>query len=147
MNIVAPAVLDALLEVLRMHPGLRGVRIWDGPPLPSSEQDSLVVGGVGSERDDPEVTSTFTNAGLGQRAESVDVACQIFCWTGDTDMRPRRERAYSLLTAADDALAVDRTLGGLVARARLGDTVRLAQNQTESGAEAVLDFTIRAETA
>ncbi len=146
MNIVAPAVLDALLDAFRAHPGLRGVHIWDGPALPSSEQDSLAVGGVGSERDDPEVTSTFTNAGLGRRAETIDVSCQILCWTGDTDMRPRRERAYVLLTAADGALAVDRTLGGIVARVRFGDTVTLAQNQTESGAEAVLDFTIRAET-
>ncbi len=144
---VVPAMLNALLDAFGAHPNLRGVHVWDGPPLPSSDQDQLAVGGVGSDRDDSAVTSTFTNSGLGRRTETLDVACRILCWTGDTDMRPRRERAYALLAAADGALATDRTLGGLVARTRLGDTVTLAQNQTESGAEAVLDFTIRAETA
>ncbi len=147
MTSVAPALLDALIEAFRAHVGLRGTRIWDGPALASSDQDTLSVGGAGTERDDPEVTSTFTNAGLGQRAEGVDVAIQIVSWTGDTDMRPRRERVYAILTAVDGALAADRTLEGLVARVRLGDSVTLAQNQTESGAEAVLEFTIRAETA
>ncbi len=147
MSSVSPALLDALLAAFRAHSGLRGVRVWDGPALPSSEQDTLSVGGAGTERDDPEVTSAFTNAGLGQRSESVDVAIQIVSWTGDTDMRPRRERVYAILTAVNAALGVDRALGGLVARVRLGDSVTLAQNQTESGAEAVLEFTIRAETA
>ncbi len=144
---VAPAVLDALLAAFRAHPALLDVRVWDGPPPPSSEQDQLSVGGVGTDRDDSAVASTFTSAGLGRRTETIDVSCRILCWTGDTEMRPRRERAYALLATTDGALAVDRTLGGLVARTRLGDTVTLAQNQTEDGAEAVLDFTIRAETA
>ncbi len=147
MTSIAPALLDALLAAFRAHPGLHGVRVWDGPALPASDQDTLAVGGAGTERDDPEVTSVFTNGGLGQRAEAVDVAIQVVSWTGDTDMRPRRERVYAIVTAVDAALGVDRTLGGLVARARLGDSVTLAQNQTESGAEAVLEFIIRAETS
>ncbi len=139
-----PAVLDALLARFRAHPGFRGVRVWDGPPFPSSEQDHL---SVGDAQDDPAVTSTLTGTSLGRRAETVDISCRIVCWTGDTDMRPRRLRAFALFTTVADALGVDPTLDGLVARARLGEATLLAQNQTESGAEAVLEFTIRAETA
>ncbi len=144
---VVPAVLDALLDRFSAHPGLRGVQVWDGPPLPSNEQDQLSVGGVGDTQDDPAVTSTLTGAGIGRRAETVDVACRILCWTGDTDMRPRRLRAFALLAVVAESLNVDPTLGGFVARSRLAETITLAQNQTESGAEAVVDFTIRAETA
>ncbi len=140
----APEIVDALLGRFRADPGLRGVRVWDGPPLPSSEQDQL---SVGDAQDDPALTSTRAGSSLGRRAETVDISCRILCWTGDTDMRPRRLRAFALLTTVAEALSVDPTLDGLVARARLGETTALAQNQTESGAEAVLDFTVRAETA
>ncbi len=139
-----PGLLNALLDRLRTHSGLRGVRVWDGPPLPSSEQDQL---SIGDAQDDPAVTSTLTGNSLGRRVETVDVACRILCWTGDTNMRPRRQRAFALLTTVAEALSVDPSLGGLVTRARLGETTALAQTQTASGAEAVLEFTIRAETA
>ncbi len=139
-----PAVLDALLDRFRAHPGIRGVRVWDGPPLPSSDQDQV---SIGDAQDDPAVTSTLASTSLGRRAETIDVACRVLCWTGETDMRPRRLRAYAILTTVADVLSVDPTLGGLVARARLGETTALAQTQTDSGAEVVLAFTIRAETA
>ncbi len=139
-----PAVLDALLDRFRAHPGLRAVRVWDGPPLPSSDQEQLSVGDM---QDDPAVMSALTDSSLGRRAETLDISCRILCWTGDTNMRPRRLRSFALLATVGEVLSVDPTLGGLVALARLGETTTLAQNQTESGAEAVLDFTIRAETA
>ncbi len=145
----AASAVDAVLAVLRASPLLRDVRIWDGPILSGSDLAQLAVGAVANEDEGgpAAVTSEFVSGGLGRRAERVDIGCRVVVWSGDTEMKPVRDRAYGILGAVADALAVDRTAGGVVTQARLGSTVSLAQTQTTDGPEAVLDFTVSCDIA
>jgi len=137
-----PHVLDALVTLWRGVPELADI-VQDGPlPLDSPDLEVLSVGYDGNE-DGTTAEGSFLPEGLGGRPdrEQFTVTCLIVVVDGASNATAARARAYELFSIAAEALAVDRTLGGLVLRAYVGDyTLRQLQDQT--GAKARLEFRV-----
>ena len=143
-----PAAIDALLAILRAAPELAGVQIVDGPPVDDqSDADQLFVGYQPGEGEGASMVQDFAYAGARRREENGVINCWIDCWSGDADIRPRRQRAFELLAVVEDALrATDivpeaPTLGGTVQWSQLaGGSLR--QVQTDQGTRAGIGFTV-----
>ncbi|MFD3333516.1 hypothetical protein ACFWV1_12850 [Streptomyces sp. NPDC058700] len=143
-----PAAIDALLEILRAAPALADVQIVDGPPVDDqSVPDQLFVGWQPGEGESASLLQDFAYAGARQRDENGVINCWIDCWTGDIDIRPRRQRAFALLAVVEEALRASDaareapTLNGTVQWSQLAAGA-LRQSSTEQGARAGLGFTV-----
>lgn len=113
--------VDALLTRLRGTPDLRDVQILDGQDVTSQAMEGIAVG---ASREDFGIEFTMPSADLaGGVGERDVVTCLVWSGSGDTDMPPRRARVAELIRLIDAALAVDRTLGGVVAQAWITDGV------------------------
>lgn len=136
-----PAVLDALVATWETSPVLSGV-VQDGPiPLATSAAEVVSVGYDGSD-DGTSTEGQIASEGLANPdREQFTVTCLVAVLNGAGDSRAARRRAFDLLSAASDALAADKTLGGVVMRANVSD-VTLSQLQTENGALAQVLFTV-----
>lgn len=137
-----PTVLDALVALWSGVPELDGL-VRDGPePFEGADLEVLSVGHDGGE-DGTATDGVISAEGMGSRPdrEKFTVTCLAAVLNGANDVRAARNRAYELLGFAAEALAADRTLGGVVMRAHLQD-VQLTQPQTQHGAEARLLFTV-----
>lgn len=138
-----PAALDALVSRFAGSGALQGVLVLDGPWLAVPPEPDVVV--VGYSPDDvAAVEYTDTIAGLDSNREQFDVACLALAWRGETVMRTVRDRCDQLVEAMRAELVADPTLGGAVTRARL-TTVSLDQDQTEQGAVATAQATVRVD--
>ncbi|MFD0902335.1 hypothetical protein [Actinomadura sediminis] len=137
-----PAALDALVGGLRTT--LPDVQVVDGPPL-TTNPDVICVGfsGVPGE---PAVESTRTREQLAREPdrESYDIACLASSWSGATDPKPVRDRAYELLDAVAARLGADPTLGGAVMSTRVS-AESLIPEQTDQGAVATVTFTVHVD--
>ena len=137
-----PAVLDALVSLWGAVPELADI-VLDGPiPVDSAAMEALSVG----DDDDDDGISTeglLSAEGMGSRPdrEQFTVSCVIAVMDGANDMRAARLRAFDLLSAAAEALATNRTLGGVVMRAHV-QGLSLRQLQTNGGALARVLFTV-----
>jgi hypothetical protein len=144
MYSTVPDAITSLVTLLRAAPALSGVNVVDGNPggsLPDLEV--LTVGWNG----DPDDTTATTGS---QRRESMsvqrdrefyEIQCSVAVLNGSADMTSARIRAYELLAAVGALLASDKTLGGAVMTAGLGD-VALGQQQNQRGAVARVLFTV-----
>jgi hypothetical protein len=145
----APAAIDALLQILRDDSELNATRIFDGP-TPSTnftERDRIYIGWSPASDQAAEMQQTFASAGGRTRDENGAIACYIETRAGNTDMRERRLRIFSLFARIETALrstnanptAMD--LGGVVQWADI-TAGSLDQDQTPNGAMAGLTFTV-----
>jgi hypothetical protein len=129
---------------------LAGVHVQDGPPTAQllGLRKVLVVGGEWQPSDIARPGATGTqepSMGNASRNESILVACSAFSQSGDTGMKILRDEAFAVEAAFENAVIIDRTLGGLCygdARVAAVDNYRPIQN--ERGAAAIVDFTITA---
>ncbi|WP_242890265.1 hypothetical protein [Actinomadura litoris] len=137
-----PTALDALVTGLTA--ALPDVQVVDGQPV-STEGDVICIG-FGGVPGEPAVESTRTREQLAREPdrEQYDIACLASSWSGDTDAKTVRDRAYELVDAAADVLAADDTLGGVVMEARI-TTDSLTQEQTAEGAVATVRFIVHAD--
>ena len=145
-----PQVLDYLVAMASglTATTLAGVQVQDGPPTQSLAglPRVLVIGGEWQPSDVARPGATGTqepSMGNASRNETISVACSAFSQSGDTDMRARRDEAFAVEAALENAVIADRTLGGLCygdARVASVDDYRPLQN--ERGSAAVVDFTI-----
>src|SRR5689334_5176499 len=106
-----PAVCDALTAAFGRTLSAPA-QVFDGPP---AQFAGLVGVAVGATRED--VSSDFLGppAALdGTSGEDFTVACLAWSGSGDTGFKPHRDAVRDILTAAESALAEDRTLGGIV---------------------------------
>jgi hypothetical protein len=135
-------VLDALV-VLWSGTAELAELVQDGPvPLDIADLEVLSVGDDGSD-DGTTVNGAFSPEGMGSRPdrEQFEVTCLIVVVDGAGDIKAARTRAYELLSAAAEALAGDRTLGGLVLRASMADHT-LRQLQDNRGGVVRVEFTV-----
>lgn len=138
-----PQVVDALVAALSRADALRGVQVADGPLTTMREPSGLIVG-VAEEG--PAVIGAQSPGGLGsRRRETFEVGCRAWVWVGDNELKPVRDEAFRIVDAVGAALAADRTLGGAVMQARLGEGVQYDPRQSEEGAWVVVDFGVRCE--
>lgn len=139
-----PAVLDALVSLWDSTPDLAGL-VQDGPvPIESPGLEILAVGHDDADGDGTSTEGLLSAEGMGSRPdrEQFTVSCLVAVVDGANDARAARLRAFDLLSAAAEALAGDRTLGGIVMRAHV-QGVSLRQLQTgEDGAKAQVFFTV-----
>jgi len=137
-----PAAVDGLLALLAASTDLTGVLIIDGQPTIEVPPDYVAIGFADDAGDS--ITGRQDPASLGnmRRKEEYTIACEISAWTGETDMKSMRDRAFTLMAGVEKAVRADGTLNGAVAFADFGDSVNVAQVQTQQGAVVVIKFTI-----
>lgn len=146
----APAFIDALVALFRAEPGLADAKVLDGPELGADSAFEVVtVGWDGDDEGDGQaVESTQEWAGLGAHAkdEVLAVTCAAIAWSGKSDIRPVRVRAYELLAAVEDALRSDPSLGFPPPTTVALSVGNLWQQQGPNGALCRVVFTIAIKT-
>lgn len=140
-----PAVLDALVSTFTA--ALPTARVIDGPFTTVPDGDYLTVG---STPDGDTTTGQQDWASLGNRArnEQIDVPCYCDSYSGSTDVAARRNAAFAMFAAAEDALRTDPTLGGVIPNpgwAQIG-TYSERQEQTEAGLAVGVVFHVLIQT-
>jgi len=133
-----PGALDSLVS---LFDAALSIKVSDGPTIVDFEQDGLAVGWM------PEqiaVSSTERDSSLGDRGESFDVRNFLWARTGDTDVKPVRDRLFGYIDQVNATLRANKRLGGAVTRATL--TVNdFGQGQTTDGAWATAMLTIHCD--
>ena len=111
MNTNLTAIQDALVTAIAAQ---TDVRVSLGYPLKGTRNEDVWVG------IDARVTVTDEMTGYCARDESAEVP--VFVWVEKTGGTPKatRDRAFELLADIEDALAADRTLGGICDSASVG---------------------------
>lgn len=137
-----PAAIDALVAAIAA--ALPGVQVVDGQPI-ATEDDVIAVAFTGLPGEaGVEMRRAQADLSYGSDQESYDIVCLASAWTGGTDPKKVRDRAYELIEAVAAEVARDRTLGGTVAQAGLS-TDSFAQEQTTKGAVATVRFVVHVE--
>ncbi|MGH8867813.1 MAG: hypothetical protein ACRDYU_07440 [Actinomycetes bacterium] len=119
----APAAITALVATFRAAPGLGPDMVLDGPTVTDASIFEVVTVGYQDDERPIAVEAQTTREGpaLVPNRERYSVYCAAAVLRGDTDIAAARARAYELLAAAATALAADKTLGGAVMSAQLGE--------------------------
>lgn len=139
-----PAVVDALLATWRAALADAGdsAQVFDGPIGAATPTSGDIVV-VGVEPPTASVDAQQEPHGLGNRlVEEFTVHCRVGSLSGDTDMKPRRDRVYALLALLTAAVKANSSLGGVCDRAFLGRELNLWQGQIPEGAVAEVAFDI-----
>lgn len=136
-----PEVLDALTAIWRtaLPAGLRADQVFDGPPAGEYVGTEGVAVGASIQDNAVEFTQPAADVGGGS-AERISVTCLAWSGSGDTAMKPRRDRVDEILGALEQTLSVDRTLGGVVSTAWL--TSGALVQQQNRGALVTAEFRI-----
>lgn len=125
-----PEVLDALVSMWRSAHDLAGLRddqIYDGPSVNYIGTEGVAVG---ASVDENSIEFSFPPSGLESTEERFTVACLVWSGSGDTAVKPRRDRVAEILGALELYLAQDRTLGGVVSEAWIvGGSMAQEQNR------------------
>lgn len=143
-----PAVIDALLALLRARPELAApVEVFDGFPRRVIDNlDFVAVGG----KSEPVADGTQAAAVLGNRRRDETYTVRVYCSSsrGTQDQKVTRDRAFALMAAAEDAIRADPTLGGRVKSAQVGGRIVLQETDAdtaEAGSDAEVSFDVSVE--
>lgn len=128
-----PEVLDRLTAIWQaaQPAGLRPDQVHDGPVTQYVGTEGVAVG-ASAEDLSVELTQPASDVGGGQ-GERATVTCMIWSGSGSTTFKPLRDRVDAIQDALEQALATDRTLGGVVSYAELTSGA-WSQLQTGNGA-------------
>ena len=135
---VTPGAIYALVGMFRDT--LTGLQVLDGPEAAWPSKEFLVVG---LSPEDLMVPASRLPRGPESTPESADITCMVRSWTGDTAIRPRRDRAYQILDTVTELLASDPTLGGACGYAEVTGSI-YAPSQSQSGVVVDVIFVVRA---
>lgn len=140
-----PRAIDGLLALCTAQAGtgglLDGVTIVDGPPItPPSEQvllfigESPVAGGAGAFG-----TQDFVTLPARERDETYSIYCTAYSRSGDTAIKPERDRAFAVMAAVEKLVrptypGSDITLGGAVMWCSVSGRITYFPAQSSSGA-------------
>jgi hypothetical protein len=118
-----------------------GWQVLDGGPVKNTEPNVIAVGFTGAPGEIAvEDTRTREQYTTQPDREQYEITCLVSAWHGhETDPKSPRDAVYSVVDRLADALALDQTLDGLVARIRLR-TDAYAPEQTSMGAVATVRF-------
>ncbi|MFF9270428.1 hypothetical protein [Streptomyces rochei] len=139
-----PEVIARLVALGEADEELHDVRVSDGPEVTADASlDWLIIGFDGDPSGDFEAAQSvisWTDLGTGGEEEwQVTVAAIVH--RGDTDVVAARARVYEIGSRVDAWLRTDPSLGLLSLQAGIG-AMRLTQDQTDRGAQAVLLMTV-----
>jgi len=141
----AEGFIDAMVAAFKAAASLSAVRIFDGPEIDSSDPSIwLAVGHDGTE--DGEVVAfnaknEYKQLGAKSMFEEGYVNCVLDVWNGDTNISSLRTQARQYISAVDTVIRADPSFSGTVLFSGL-DSQTLSYNQTTSGAEVKIVFTI-----
>lgn len=143
-----PDAIDAIVTALVAA----DLTVYDGPEVADpSDTEAVYVGWDGDpDTDEPSVTTTQQWTGPGSRTKNEDIAitCAAVSWGGDTAVKARRDAAYALFAAVEDALrpGTGPNLGLPPPTVFSLSSSQLHQEQTDAGLQARLIFTISVST-
>lgn len=145
LNNVISALVDRWTALAVSGGTLDGTLVFDGPPVtPASTMDLLIIGDDGGQDSGDQSTfeQVWVDLACTRREEYGEVLCSAISSYGGTDVRSRRDRVDVLLTACENDLRSDQTLGGVVYSATF---IRAASTgmQNTAGAAVVTPFTVR----
>jgi hypothetical protein len=139
------AVCLALTALWQAAVALDPVNVVDGPQVNAiSEGEWLFVGydaDTLDETTDGAVGLQTFEAFLKTKFETGEVTCSAVVVRGDTDVPAARARAFAIVSAAEDSLRADLSLGGLAMQCWLSEQ-RFIPMQTNRGAKARVVFTV-----
>jgi len=139
-----PDVIDALVAAFDAVVET----VYDGPQVTKSYPKQFVAVGWDGEEGGGGEAATFSQRwgplGARRREEDGTITCAAVAWSGDTKtpaVRNRREEAFALLAACENALRADPPLGATV---RWGEVAggSLIQEQTGEGVRVRVPFTV-----
>ncbi len=135
-----PAAQDALVSAVKSAAGPR-VDVEYGPWMERPAAEDVIVIGW---RPDEGNTVDFdeVDAGLASSQEDYEVVGLVSSWNGNGDIRAAVNRSDELMEMIRTVLTEDRTLGGVVERARLRAR-SFSPYRTTQGAESAVEFTVQ----
>lgn len=136
------ALRDKIRAALPLPDAPDGVAVFDGP-LPERRfagRSVTVAEAFQADQDAVEVTRVESGAGPSV-TETLTVAGSVYVGGGDMTYGTFRSAAGAILTAIEDALRADRTLGDVVALARLASAQWL-HGLDSKGAGVAIGYTI-----
>lgn len=143
---VVDALRDKVRALLPAETAPDGVQVYDGPAPEKAYAPRWVAVAAAFETNDggmqDAVTVERTESGARPVVtERFTVACSAYAGGGGVTLETNREAAGRLLTAIDDGLRADRSLGGVVSLARLG-SASWGQLRDATGSAAIINFTV-----
>ncbi|WP_433252868.1 hypothetical protein ACQPYK_08575 [Streptosporangium sp. CA-135522] len=140
-----PAVLDRLTAVFSGALPV-DVLVHDGPVITADPaQDVVCIGWDGDDDGDGQAvewSQVWTGLGAGHKNEAIDVTCVLITWDGDDDLAATRTRAYEHFALLEAALRADVGQGFAPPTTVAITGGRLHQEQTKSGTEVRVPFTV-----
>jgi len=143
---VLPDLIDAIIAAA--DAALSNVAVYDGFGVTSDPAEDVLLVGV----DDPNASADsfagyarqeWAHANHTTRDEEGHVVCAASSWSGDGDAKAARDGAFATVAAVENALRANPSLGlANVLWTSVGGRIALSQNQHDSGASAVVIFTI-----
>jgi hypothetical protein len=137
MILAFPQICDALTTL--MNNALGATRVFDGPQVRQVGPSGVAIGAT-REDVSSEFTSDSSSLG-GDVNQGTTITCLAWAGGGGTVFKPYRDTVRDIVTAASDAIAADRTLGGVVSTADLTGGVWM-QEQTGEGAVVTCEFRV-----
>lgn len=136
------ALRDRLRATLPPTSALNGVEVYDGPAPERAYAPRAVTVAAAFQDDQDAVTVERSESGARPTiTERMTVAGSAYAGGGDVDADAARRAVSVMLTAIEDALRADRTLGGVVNMARLASAQWL-QGRDTKGLGVMAGFTI-----
>lgn len=136
-----PAAIDALVAATQT--ALPSTQVFDGPPT-DDEQNERVF--IGWNRSRP-VTDVFTDDPVtfdSAVTERFTIPCTAVSWSGDIGVKARRDRAFAMVQAINDALPASTGMKTINADARV-TVAAYTPEQTSVGTQVLVDFTVHVE--
>lgn len=146
-----PAALDGLRAAAIAALGAT-VSVVDGPPLDwaplkmpgdaVSERQALFIGATPGGDSSAESAEDFNAAGNVSRDERAVLHCTAWSGAGDQDVKARRDEAFAIVAAVEQAIRADGTLGAAVLYAGPITVRRASSRQTNGGPDCVVEFDV-----
>lgn len=146
-----PAAIDALVSLLTAAIGTT-TNVVDGPPLAwdaissaafaVAEDRWLFIGATPDGDDGAEGAQDFNAAGAVSRDETFLIHCTAYVFGGDQVVKTRRDDAFGIVAAVEQAIRVDPSLGQTVLYSRVAAVTNYRPAQTEDGSDATVIFAV-----
>jgi hypothetical protein len=142
-----PALIDAL--VAQANTSLAdNILVLDGFGVTADPAEQYLFIGVDDVDSMDQAFSAsaaqeWAHANYTARDEEGYVVCAAGAWNGDGDQKAARDDAFAIVNAMETALRANPSLGvSTLLWTSVGTRIALSQNQSESGASAVVVFNV-----
>lgn len=148
----ASLVIDGILALVAEDPGntgdLDGVQIIDGPETAEDLLDDVIQVAPGDPERPGAITERIPQPSLGRHSyiERTEVTMIVSCYSGDTNMKARRDRATALFNAVKRRVDANRVRAGAWENLYLGPQEAWHPVQASNGATVAVGFTLIAES-